>query len=306
MKFIKSFLLVVPLLSALMVLLFLALGIVHGMDMIIGVCHTLMHWCIRSWATLTKFLSRDSQWLFIVIIFLSLGMARGIWHLVSQIYKVRRLVKQLDNTLIKNGMRTIHGSEVKIVDEARPFAFTVGFFRPVIYISKRLLETLSAEELRAVIIHEKYHKTNNHPRLLLAIDAIYNFLFFLPVIKNIVHYIYIELELRADRASLSSVSKHSLISAIVKIFEENKKPIPLGINISGFSTFGARTLYIIENKKPRLNISWHYAAISLAIFIFMIFNFTQPQPLYARDRVQTVTSAAPSAMEHCIKSFWSL
>lgn len=85
---------------------------------------------------------------------------RGAAHLVATIATGRRLadgvmrVARRDDTL---------GDRVFVVPSARPLAACVGLLRPVIVISDGVRAQLTADELAAVVAHERHHVTRRDP-----------------------------------------------------------------------------------------------------------------------------------------------
>ncbi len=89
------------------------------------------------------------------------------WRLIStagELYKGNALLQQFRRNSVRcpaEGYRS--------VDMDRVLACSIGFFRPEIFVSRRLEGELSTEELQAVIAHERAHvKRKDFIRLLLA------------------------------------------------------------------------------------------------------------------------------------------
>lgn len=108
----------------------------------------------------------------------------------------------------------VHGRLV-YVDDAAPYAFCWGFFRPAICVSSGLVRRLDDEELRAVLLHERHHLERLDPLrlLLLRLGAVF---VPLPVIGELWQRLRLSRELQADAFALESVARGALAGALLK------------------------------------------------------------------------------------------
>jgi hypothetical protein len=101
-------------------------------------------------------------------------------------------------------------------------AFTVGLISPRIFLSSRLVESLTDEELRAVLRHEQKHLRRRDPLRGLVFSFFADFFFFLPAARAFLENFGKEAEFLADEHALSlSPSPHALASALVKAARAN-------------------------------------------------------------------------------------
>ena len=66
----------------------------------------------------------------------------------------------------------VAGMRCRVVAGADLRAFALGLLRPTIYVSERLLVELPAHELRAVVLHEEYHRRTYGPLRAAALRAL--------------------------------------------------------------------------------------------------------------------------------------
>lgn len=95
-------------------------------------------------------------------------------------------------------------------------AFTSGLIKPQIYISNSLAQTLSANELAMIKLHEQSHVDNLDPLQ----KAIFLFLAsFYPkfVARQLIHSIFIVLEYRADQAIKKHYQTLDIADVLIKI-----------------------------------------------------------------------------------------
>lgn len=103
---------------------------------------------------------------FLTAALLAIACARGIRALISTTTYAR--------TCLKSG-KLIQSSPVAspliVIENAAPVIAMVGAFRPQLVISRRVLETLSPDELDCAIHHERAHRTSadNFKRLLILL-----------------------------------------------------------------------------------------------------------------------------------------
>ncbi|MBD3328035.1 M48 family metalloprotease [Candidatus Peregrinibacteria bacterium] len=139
-------------------------------------------------------------------------------------------------------------------DSANSFAFTIGLFKPEIFISRALTKRLSKQELEAVLEHEKYHQLNYHPLQFLNRQIIQRILFFIPGIKALNERQLLEAEINADNSSISQAGKKPLASALLKTSQHGLKEVHHLQAIAGFCAIEHRVENIIDgSRKPARN-----------------------------------------------------
>jgi Zn-dependent protease with chaperone function len=114
------------------------------------------------------------------------------------------------------------------VELAEPLAFCAGYLRPRVYLSRGVIERLSAAELRAVIAHENHHARRHDPLRRLLARALADGLFFLPILRRTSDR-YARLgELAADRAAVAAFGdRRPIAAALLKLSEHDPSPEPV-------------------------------------------------------------------------------
>jgi hypothetical protein len=120
------------------------------------------------------------------------------------------------------------GTDCRVVETDEPLAFCAGYARPRIYLSRGLIEGLSAEELRAVVAHEGHHVRRRDPMRRVAARALADAVFFVPLLRRSGER-YIALgELAADEAAVAAVGRRQpLAAALLKFSERELTPAPV-------------------------------------------------------------------------------
>ena len=102
-----------------------------------------------------------------------------------------------------------------VIASATPLAFCAGWLRPRIFVSRAAVERLSADELNAVLAHERHHRARRDPLRLAVGRVLCHALFFLPVLRPL-HARESEVaELRADAAAAAEVDAAPLARALL-------------------------------------------------------------------------------------------
>ena len=112
----------------------------------------------------------------------------------------------------------VRGRELRVLEAWRPSeAFVLGPLRPEIFVSRSLLETLDAEELEAVILHEEHHQRTRAPLRTLALAAWMRIIGLIPVLERWIERRLAQLEIDADRYALAGgATRAAIASALVK------------------------------------------------------------------------------------------
>lgn len=105
-----------------------------------------------------------------------------------------------------------------VINHQAPVAYCLpGGSRSVTVLSEGLLELLSPDELRAVLLHEQTHLAQRHHLLLWAFAAWRSALPWLPTSKLAQQSVSSLIEIMADDVALRSVDKPTLVTAIALV-----------------------------------------------------------------------------------------
>lgn len=162
--------------------------------------------------------------IFLTIIFLAFcSLLKG---LITPVFINIKLNKNVPVDLskhpyLKEIFNEIFGSrkpKVYIKNTKKPVAFTIGVFKPSIYLSKGVIDNLSSDEIKALILHEAAHIKNKDSVTLWLASLLRDFLFYLPISHWLYKFLKDEKEASADDFVLNTLkSPFDLASAIVKV-----------------------------------------------------------------------------------------
>jgi len=97
----------------------------------------------------------------------------------------------------------VKDTRIQLLHMGNANAFTAGFFRPTIYIDQPWWRSLSDEERRIVVTHERSHQRHRDPLMLLVARVLTGYL---PVARcaELLSLLVLQMETRADREACES------------------------------------------------------------------------------------------------------
>lgn len=121
--------------------------------------------------------------------------------------------------------------QVCVFEDERPQAFCAGLLRPRVYLSSGAARALPADELRAVLAHERHHRDRRDPLRIAAGRVLAKALFFMPVLGRLHSSYCATAELAADDAAIvaDGGSPSALASALVAFTEATRPAGSVGI-----------------------------------------------------------------------------
>jgi Zn-dependent protease with chaperone function len=160
--------------------------------------------------------------------------------------------------------------EVFLLDSDDYFSFCTGFASPRIYVSRGIIESLTAEELEALLLHEKYHLANRDPLRILLGELVVSGLFFVPILRDLFKRYLIRKEIAADQLAIQyQGNRHGIASTLQKLLEKETGTWTLGFAISDTEALKSRIDYMLGRiKQEPLPLS--HVALSVTIPIFII------------------------------------
>lgn len=232
-----------------------------------GFCHSLFVKCVNN----VQAIMAGFFWLGSALILT--GFIYASVRAISTLVRTHRAIKRLP---LKHREKPL----VLIDDAGLKTAFTHGFFRPRIYISKGLLRGLDAAELKGVFLHELHHKRRRDPLRFFLTAIATDFFFFIPAFKYLERRIRLKREHNADRAGADFMKEPvSLAHALLKVARYNSPMAPVSFN-RDISMIEARIKGLIGGGKATLPLPG-LKTIVTSIIIFSFFLLSLAAPLKA-------------------------
>ena len=137
------------------------------------------------------------------------GLAYAIWDRARAWLTVRRALAPLEAEAPRAGdtfwqaarAAGIDPGRLRVVSGLPNPAFTVGWFRPMIYVAAELAEWLTPDELAAVLAHERAHLVRRDPLRLSVLRFLGRTLFWLPALHRLAADAADDAEVTADDAA---------------------------------------------------------------------------------------------------------
>lgn len=206
------------------------------------------------------------------------GVALGIWRLACLTLasnrfagRIQKLAGPAPDDLERAAERVGLAGRVAFVDTAESFSFVFGVLSPRVAVSRGLCLAVSADELCAVLEHERYHVRNFDPLKAILSRVVLTMLFFLPVLHSLGARYATARELAADRHAASRCGRGPLAGALLKIGGEPQLDEPeVTAAFGAQQLLEARVLQLETGLEPRVDGFGLGAAImsllSLALF----------------------------------------
>lgn len=180
----------------------------------------------------------------IFLVLVSAGALTGAHSVARQLrasrglsQRVRDMTAPAPRALTDALDRTGLTGRVRMVDSGDSFSFAYGVLRPRVAISRGLVDAVSAEELDAVLEHERYHVENLDPLKVVLARALPAALFYLPALRHLQTRYITGRELSADRRAVETCGRRPLAGALLKVVDA-----PAWTELGGAAAIGGREL----------------------------------------------------------------
>lgn len=154
----------------------------------------------------------------ILMLHLLLTLAVTLVRTLSERRRHRQLVDLLADPSAQAWLDAVpSGPRTRILPHETPVAYCLpGLTRSVTVVSEGLLQRLSADEIRAVVAHERAHVRHRHDLLRLAFEAWHRAFPWLPTTQLAQHAVSQLTEMLADDAALREHDRDDLVSALAR------------------------------------------------------------------------------------------
>jgi beta-lactamase regulating signal transducer with metallopeptidase domain len=202
----------------------------------------------------------------------TLGIGLGLSSLALQLSATLRLIRSLlaRRLALPRRMRDLArelGLEgrIDLVEDDRPFSFTYWFLRPRISVSTGLVDRLDGAELRAVLLHERYHVRQRDPLRLVIARYFAAGLYVVPVVDDLVARSVLQSEIEADREAVTAMrGVGPLARALYKLLPDaDDVSLGLLVPVGQLSVTEARIERLIDGRDVPLGASPASVALSL-------------------------------------------
>jgi hypothetical protein len=205
--------------------------------------------------------------LILAICGISLGLLTLFRQLVATAMLIRRLVARkvaMPSSVASAASGLELDGKIDVVVDERPFSFCYWFLRPRVCLSTALVERLDTDELRAVLLHERYHLRQRDPLRLVVARYFAAGLYVVPVVDELVGYYALQKEIAADQAAVRACEGvGALASALDKLLPDaDDVSLGLLVPVSSLSVTEARIDQLVGGRQVSLALSPLSVALS--------------------------------------------
>jgi Zn-dependent protease with chaperone function len=163
---------------------------------------------------------------------------------------------------------------VTALDSPKQFSFVYGIFVPRVAIGRGFLESLTAEELRAALEHERYHVRHLDPLRALIGKALTEAFFLLPSLEVLRLRYEAGRELAADRRAERFGGRRALLGALAKALEEPGREPVITASLADPGLLDARISRLETGRAPALaSIGFQnllFSALGVCSFLLLL------------------------------------
>ena len=184
----------------------------------------------------------------VVLLLATCGIALGIGSLFRQLLTTLALIRALVARRIDTPRRVTKiahrlgiAGRIDVVLDRRPFSFCYWFRSPRICLSTALVRRLSDDELRSVLIHERYHLRHRDPLRVVIARYCAAGLYVVPVVDELASFYAMQKEIAADDDAVRHAGVAPLARALYKLLPDAPdRELGLLMPVTGLSVTEAR------------------------------------------------------------------
>jgi Zn-dependent protease with chaperone function len=188
------------------------------------------------------------------------GAALGLRSLARQAASSRQLARHVDElalpmppALEEAAARTGLSGRLLFLASDEAFSFAYGAVTPRVVVSRGLYERASADELDAVLEHERYHVHNLDPLKVMFARALPATFFYFPLLNDLQLRYLAGRELVADRRAVDTCGTPSLAGALFKVVRGQQWPeLATAAAIGGPELLDLRVAQLERGTEPEL------------------------------------------------------
>jgi beta-lactamase regulating signal transducer with metallopeptidase domain len=212
----------------------------------------------------------------LLLLLATCGIVLGAGSLLRQLAGTAKLIRALLARTVAMPARVrsaAHGlgldGRIDVVADERPFSFCYWFLRPRICLSTALVRRLDHDELRAVLLQERYHLRQRDPLRLVVARSCAAGLYVVPVVDELVGYYTLQKEIAADEEAVYAAGGvRALARALYKVLPEaDDVSLGLLVPVSSLSITEARIERLVVGREAALRLSPLSLALSVGALL---------------------------------------
>lgn len=199
-------------------------------------------------------------------------------------------------------------NKTRLIESEKQFVFCLGIRRPKIYISTNLVNSLTIQELEAVLRHERCHLNNKDTLTMLIASIGESLLPFFPLFSDFLKNFRIEREIQADKEAMQGQGyQEPLISVLKKLLNAPSVATATVPAIADHDTLEPRIRAIVKKDLRFKQFRVKNILISVAsIFAMSIIILTPVQAVEVHHMGKDVVMICPhdnTCLNSCKKTY---
>lgn len=208
----------------------------------------------------------------VLLLLATLGIALGLTSLLRQLLATLSLIRSLLACRLPPPRRAREAAaglgldgRLDVVDDRRPFSFCYWFLRPRVCVSTGLVRRLGTRELRAVLLHERYHLRHRDPLRLVIARFFAAGLYVVPLVEDLVQHFTLEKEIEADEDAVAAMGDVRPLARALCALLPDADEVSLGllVPVGPLSATEARIDHLVAGRPLSLVFSPARIALSL-------------------------------------------
>ncbi|WP_010275502.1 M56 family metallopeptidase [Paenibacillus senegalensis] len=194
-------------------------------------------------------------------------LSKIIWRITRQLYLSQQWLKRFrankHHKLTKRLNYKYHnwGTEIIVVRDNAFVALTIGLLRPKIVVSTAVLEIFNGKEVKAILLHERYHCRNYDGRKMFLSTLLADAFGYLPIVKPIICYFQTWQELSADRYAIRQMGTEAHLGSV--LLKLAKQSFPRRYEAAVHFTHSTLEYRIIQVLEPERAVNVPLALLKL-------------------------------------------
>lgn len=210
----------------------------------------------------------------LLLVLATCGIALGLGSLFRQLLTTASLIRSLVARRVATPRRVLTlahelglDGRIDVVADDHPFSFCYWFRRPRVCVSTALVHRLSTDELRAVLIHERYHLRHRDPLRVVIARYFAAGLYVVPVVDELAAFYALQKEIAADEDAVRRVGVAPLARALYKLLPSGDRDFGLLMPVTALSVTEARIDRLVAGKDAPLQLSAASIVLSLGALL---------------------------------------
>lgn len=161
------------------------------------------------------------------------GLFKSAKFLISEYRRSHKIKTYLSFLKVSETLDTV------LVKAPEALAFTIGWLKPKVIYTTKLVEVLDNKELEAVLSHEEAHRLKRDPLRRLIAKSLSELFFFIPLMQDMADNFALHQEFRADKKAAKKFGRPVLLSGMKKLVSQALDD-SLGVTVCPILSVGNR------------------------------------------------------------------